>query len=552
MKTNKIIILFSILVSVVSLHAQTAEKLLRQGNRSYDKGDYEEAQIKYKQAIEAMPTNVKAVFNLGDALYASGDYEGAMQSFQKTIELTVDAKVKSEAAFNMGVCLLTQDKIYDAFLVFQQALRYDVDNELALHNMEYCRSKLVKSRIIIDESLDQGKITSNMSSAFQGQTITLSAQPADNYALKQYRVVKADNHEVEMELNGSQFVMPTHDVFVSAEFKKGHAITVDKNIKHGKIKADRQSAMEGQQVKLLSEPESGYLVEYYRAYKTGSPKDTVQVNDTIFVMPDFPVSVTASFARGLKVKVLPSENGKLTPSDTLSLEGRYVGLVVKPEKGFELDDIVVENINDASERVPVSDDNVFQMPGSSVTVKATFGEATQYYKVVIDTAMQNGAVVADCDSATRRETVLLKNIPAPGYKFKEYVIHQVGDTIVKVQPVGNTFAQPHYDVMVSATFEKDDQNQNQDQNQDDNKQEQQQQEQENQDNKQDQNNQQDQQQQQNQENRQEQEQQQQSHMSKEDAARMLQAIENQEKQTIEKVNEQKIRTQPKKKSDKEW
>ena len=41
-------------------------------------------------------------------------------------------------------------------------------------------------------------------------------------------------------------------------------------------------------------------------------------------------------------------------------------------------------------------------------------------------------------------------------------------------------------------------------------------------------------------------------MSKEDAQRMLDALENQEKKTMEKVNEQKVRQQPKKKSDKDW
>jgi len=33
---------------------------------------------------------------------------------------------------------------------------------------------------------------------------------------------------------------------------------------------------------------------------------------------------------------------------------------------------------------------------------------------------------------------------------------------------------------------------------------------------------------------------------------MLDALENQEKQTIEKVNEQQLRSQPKRKTDKDW
>jgi TATA-binding protein-associated factor Taf7 len=150
----------------------------------------------------------------------------------------------------------------------------------------------------------------------------------------------------------------------------------------------------------------------------------------------------------------------------------------------------------------------------------------------------------DVSQATRRETVSLRNAPEPGYKFKEYVIHQVGDTAIKVQPLGNFFTMPDFDVEVSAIFEKSEgqdqqqQQQNQDQQQDQQDQQEQQQDQQNQ---------------QNQDQQQQQQQQQQSQeMSKEDAQRMLDALENQEKKTMEKVNEQKIRQQPKKKSEKDW
>ena len=61
----------------------------------------------------------------------------------------------------------------------------------------------------------------------------------------------------------------------------------------------------------------------------------------------------------------------------------------------------------------------------------------------------------------------LDNAPEPGYQFKEYVIHQVGDTAVKVQPLGNYFTMPDFDVEVSAVFEKSEgDNQQQQQQQD--------------------------------------------------------------------------------------
>ena len=150
-------------------------------------------------------------------------------------------------------------------------------------------------------------------------------------------------------------------------------------------------------------------------------------------------------------------------------------------------------------------------------------------------------MLLDQTEATRRETVALRNAPEPGYQFKEYVIHQVGDTSIKVQPLGNFFTMPDFDVEVSAIFEKSegDDQQQQDQQQG------QQQDQQDQEQQQDQQNQDQQQHQQNQ-------QQQNQQMSKEDAQRMLDALENQEKKTMEKVNEQKVRQQPKKKSDKDW
>ncbi len=193
---------------------------------------------------------------------------------------------------------------------------------------------------------------------------------------------------------------------------------------------------------------------------------------------------------------------------------------------------------------PVNDMNLFQMLDADVTVKATFVEAQEYYQVVADTAVEGGHVSPEVDKATRGETVMLKNAPEPGYKFKEYKICQLGDTSIHVQPLGNFFTMPGMDVMVSAVFEKQEgENQEQQQQQQDQKQDEQEQ-QEQQDQQQNQQNQQDQQQQQQQQGSQD--------MSKDDAQRMLDALENQEKKTMEKVNEQRIRTQPKRKTDKDW
>ena len=541
---NRLIKYLTIIVflsSAFTVSAQSDEKAIRKGNQNYKSGNYEQAISHYRKALDIRPNNAKAQFNLGDAYYAKQSYDTAYNEFQKVVEMSPDAKLKSDAVFNMGNCLLAQNKYYDAFNIYKVSLKLNPENENALYNLEYCRMHLVKSKIWVVQP-EHGRVEAKEKEAFNGQRVTLTAQPDENYALSQFVVVRADNQQVTVDVSGSSFIMPKFNVLVTAEFKQAHKIEIEKNIKHGTVQADKTKAVEGQQVVLTGQGEDGYMVDKFIVYKTGSRNDTVPVNDTVFQMPDFDVTVTATFRTALRVSVDSVDYGTIKVTDSLVKPGQNVAVIVKPDKGYQLGDLRVVSQKDATESAPVSDNNVFQMIDSDVTVKASFVEATDYYQVNADTTLMGGHVLLEQAEATRRETVALRNAPEPGYQFKEYVIHQVGDTAVKVQPLGNFFTMPDFDVEVSAVFEKSEgqdqqqQQQNQDQQQDQQDQEQQQDQQQNQD----------------QQQQQQQQQQQNQQMSKEDAQRMLDALENQEKKTMEKVNEQKVRQQPKKKSDKDW
>ena len=536
---SKYLILVLFLASALTVSAQSDEKTIRRGNRNYKSGNYDQAIARYREALEIRPNNAKAQFNLGDAYYAKQSYDTAYIEFQKVVEMSPDAKLKSDAVYNMGNCLLVQDKFYDAFNLYKVSLKLNPDNANALYNLEYCRAHLVKSKVIVVQP-EHGRVEAKEKEAFNGQQVTLTSKADPDYALSQYVVVRADNPEVQVQVNGGSFIMPKFDVKVTAEFKQAHRIDIDPNIKNGTVRADRQKAVEGQQVNLEAQGENDWVLDKFTVYRTGNRNDTVPVNKTTFKMPDFDVTVTATFRSALRVNVDTVANGKITVTDSLVKPGDNVGIIVKPGKGYQLGDLRVVSDRDATESAPVSDDNLFQMLDIDVTVKANFVEATDYYKVTADTTLKGGHVLLEQSEATRRETVKLDNAPEPGYQFKEYVIHQVGDTAVKVQPLGNYFTMPDFDVEVSAIFEK---SEGEDQQQQD--QQQDQQDQQNQEQQQDQQSQDQQQQQQNQ-------QQQNQQMSKEDAQRMLDALENQEKKTMEKVNEQKVRQQPKKRSDKDW
>ena len=112
---NRIRLIGMLLLVVVTLQGQTVEKQIRKGNRQYRKGDYAEAEVQYRKALDTKPTSAEAQFNLGDALYQQGNYQSAQEAFQKVLEMTPDVKLKSQAVFNMGNCQLVQERYYDAF-----------------------------------------------------------------------------------------------------------------------------------------------------------------------------------------------------------------------------------------------------------------------------------------------------------------------------------------------------------------------------------------------------------------------------------------------------
>ena len=417
---NKLVKYLTIIVflsSALTLSAQSDEKAIRKGNRNYKSGNYEEAIAKYREALEIRPNNAKAQFNLGDVYYAKQSYDTAYAEFQKVLEISPDAKLKSDAVYNMGNCLLAQDKYYDAFNIYKVSLKLNPENENALYNLEYCRAHLVKSEVWVVQP-EHGTVEAKEKMAFNGQRVTLTSRPDEDYALSEYIVARADNMEVKVDVSGSSFIMPKFDVMVTAVFKPSHKIEIDKDIKHGTVRADRQKAIEGQSVKLEAQGEDDYVLDKYTVYRTGNVKDTIPVNKDVFQMPNFDVTVTATFRTALKVSIDSVANGTISVTDSLVKPGQDVGIIVRPNKGYQLGDLQVISQKDATESAPVSDDNMFQMLDTDVTVKATFVEATDYYKVQPDTTVKGGHVLLDQTEATRRETVKLDNAPEPGYNSK--------------------------------------------------------------------------------------------------------------------------------------
>ena len=66
-----------------SLIAQSERKMTRNGNTNYESGNFIDAEINYKKALEKNSDLLEAQFNLGDALVKQERFVEALESFEK-------------------------------------------------------------------------------------------------------------------------------------------------------------------------------------------------------------------------------------------------------------------------------------------------------------------------------------------------------------------------------------------------------------------------------------------------------------------------------------
>lgn len=151
-------------------------------------------------------------------------------------------------------------------------------------------------------------------------------------------------------------------------------ITCATGLPHGSVSAP-ESAMEGSTVFITATPSSGYMVDSYNVYKTGSPSTIVTVSSNgTFTMPGYDVTVSATFVQNSTYYNITLGNvghGSISASPTTALSGTNITLIATPASGYSLYAWYVFKTGDMNTTVSVSG-NSFTMPAFNVTVMATF------------------------------------------------------------------------------------------------------------------------------------------------------------------------------------
>ena len=126
---------------LVSVKGQTANQLIREGNKLFSSKSYAQAEVLYRKAVDKEGGNAIANYNLGRSLQAQKKNEEAKKQYEKSAKLEKDPVRQSTSYNNMGTVLQDEKDYSSAIEAYKNALRHNPGHKNARYNLELCKRK---------------------------------------------------------------------------------------------------------------------------------------------------------------------------------------------------------------------------------------------------------------------------------------------------------------------------------------------------------------------------------------------------------------------------
>ena len=133
-----------LLLVTMTAFSQTDRQFIRQGNKQFHRGDYPNAEVSYRKAIEKNPKNPQAAFNLGNALMAQKKDSAAIVQFENASRLETNPLRKAQSYHNMGVICQSHKMYGEAIEAYKNALRLNPDDDETRYNLVLCKHQKQK------------------------------------------------------------------------------------------------------------------------------------------------------------------------------------------------------------------------------------------------------------------------------------------------------------------------------------------------------------------------------------------------------------------------
>jgi Ca-activated chloride channel family protein len=142
-KDKRVVSMIVLSLLAISMNAQNADRhFIRKGNRIFHENVQEspsKAEVEYRKALTANPSNPQAMYNLGCALLAQNKDSLAMDMFQASAKAETSKQRRAMSYHNMGVIYQKQQQYGPAIEMYKQALRLTPHDNETRYNLVLCQ-----------------------------------------------------------------------------------------------------------------------------------------------------------------------------------------------------------------------------------------------------------------------------------------------------------------------------------------------------------------------------------------------------------------------------
>jgi len=151
---------------IESVWAESAGSKNKDGNRLFEKGQYQDAEKAYLEAQAKMPGRPELSYNLGNSLIKQKKFTQALQALRQAASRG-DTGLQVNSWYNTGNALFDMRSYKDAAQAYIQALRLNPGDRDAKHNLELSLRKMQEQK---QEQQQQGQGEKQESSQSKPQT----------------------------------------------------------------------------------------------------------------------------------------------------------------------------------------------------------------------------------------------------------------------------------------------------------------------------------------------------------------------------------------------
>lgn len=133
-----------LMISFVTLNAQTSNQLIRKGNKNFSSKNYAQAEVFYRKAIDKEPNNAIGNYNLARCLQAQHKNAEAKKIYEKAAKLETDPIRQASSYNNLGTIYQGEKNYSKAIDYYKKAMRDNPSHNNARYNFELCQRQQKK------------------------------------------------------------------------------------------------------------------------------------------------------------------------------------------------------------------------------------------------------------------------------------------------------------------------------------------------------------------------------------------------------------------------